>query len=190
WDAQEPLLLIDEVFQGKSRKLLAQANRNGFFYVLERTNGELLLAKPFMKNITWANTYGKDGKPMLLPNSDPTPEGNLTCPSSGTNWMSASYSPALKLLFFSANESCDIIRKIPEPFEMGKRFFNGTGTGVAGGGRYIRALDLQTGWKVWDYGQTPGGRSASGTLSTKGGLVFFGEDSGVFTALDGRSGKP
>ncbi len=189
WDAEEPLLLVDELFQDRPRKLLIQANRNGFFFVLDRINGELLLAKPFLKNVTWASGYDKRGKPILLPNSDPTLEGNLTCPSSGTNWMSAAYSPIIKLFFFSANESCDIIRKIPEPFEMGKRFFNGAGTAAPGGKRYIRALDIQTGRTVWDYGQTPGGRSASGTLSTNGGLVFFGEDSGVFTALNAKNGR-
>jgi len=190
WDADEPLLLIDEPFEGRPRKLLVQANRNGFFFVLDRTSGELLLAKPFLQKVTWASGYSKGGKPIRLPNSEPTLEGTLACPGSGTNWMSAAYNPAIKLFFFSANESCVISRKIPEPFEMGKRYFNGTNTGVPGGKRYIRALDIQTGRTVWDYDQTRGGRSASGTLSTDGGLVFFGEDSGVFTALDARSGKP
>jgi len=190
WDADEPLLLVDEVFQSQPRKLLVQADRNGFFYVLDRTNGELLLAKPFVKKSTWASGYGKDGKPILLPNSDPTLEGNLVCPGSGTNWMSASYNSLLKLFFFSASDSCTISRKVPAPFEMGKRFFNGTNSGVPGGVRSIRALDIQTGNTVWDYPQTAGGRSASGTLSTSGGLVFIGEDSGVFTALDGKTGKP
>jgi alcohol dehydrogenase (cytochrome c) len=104
--------------------------------------------------------------------------------------MSAAYSPVAKLFFFSASESCDVSRKIPEPFELGKRLFNGTSTGVPGGERYIRALDIQSGRTVWDYAQTRDGRSASGTLSTSGGLVFFGEDSGVFTALDAKNGKP
>jgi alcohol dehydrogenase (cytochrome c) len=190
WDADEPLILVDEPFHGAPRKLLVQANRNGFFFVLDRTNGEMLLATPFLKKVTWASGYTKDGKPILLPNSEPTLEGNLACPSSATNWMSASYNPLAKLFFFSANESCVIARKIPEPFEMGKRFFNGTNSGVPGGQHYIRALDIQTGRTVWDYAQTPGGRSASGTLSTNGDLVFFGEDSGVLTALDARTGKP
>lgn len=190
WDADEPLVLVDEPFQGVPRKLLVQANRNGFFYVLDRTNGELLLGKPFVKKSTWASGYGKDGKPILLPNSDPTLEGNLACPGSGTNWMSASYSPLLKLFFFSAADTCVISRKIPAPFELGKRYFNGTSSGVPGGVRSIKALDIQTGNTVWEYIQTAGGRSASGTLSTNGGLVFIGEDSGVFTALDGKTGKP
>ncbi len=189
WDATEPLLLVDETFAGRPRKLLVQANRNGFFFVLDRTNGEMLLAKAFTKS-TWASGYTKEGKPMLLPNSDPSPQGTLECPDSGTNWMSASYNPPLKLFFFSASDTCAINRVIPAPFEMGSRFFNGARSAVPGGKRSIRAIDIQTGNTVWDYAQTPGGRSAAGTLSTNGGLVFIGEDSGIFTALDGKTGKP
>jgi alcohol dehydrogenase (cytochrome c) len=190
WDATEPLLLVDETFGGRPRKLLVQANRNGFFFVLDRTNGELLLAKPFVPNSTWASGYTKEGKPILLPNSDPSLEGSVGCPDSGTNWMSSSYNPPLKLFYFSGADTCGLLRAIPAPFEMGFRFFNGTASGVPGGHRFIRAIDIQTGNTVWDYAQTPGGRSAAGTLSTNGGLVFIGEDTGVFTALDGKTGAP
>ena len=188
WDATEPLLLVDELFQGQPRKLLVQANRNGFFFVLDRSNGEFLLAKAFTKS-TWASGYTKQGRPILLPNSDPSPQGTLECPDSGTNWMSASYNPPLKLFFFAASDTCAINRVIPAPFEMGSRFFNGARSAVAGGKRSIRAIDIQTGNGVWDYPQTAGRRSSAGTLSTNGGLVFIGEDSGLFTALDGRTGK-
>jgi alcohol dehydrogenase (cytochrome c) len=190
WDADEPLMLVDESFAGRPRKLMVQANRNGFFYVLDRTNGALLLATPFVKNNTWASRYGTDGKPVLLPNSDPTLGGTLVCPGSGTNWMPASYSPQLRLLFFSGSDVCSMLRLVPAPFEMGKRYFNGTGTRLTEGKRSIRALDIQTGQTIWEYPQTPGGNSWSGTLSTDGGLVFFGEDSGLFTALEGKTGKP
>lgn len=189
WDAEEPLLLVDEMWQDKPRKLLVQANRNGFFFVLDRSNGELLLAKPFVK-VNWASGYGKDGRPVLNPNNEPTIEGTLICPSSGTNWYSASYSPVVKLFFVAASESCVTSRKVPGAFEEGKRFFGGANTPVPGGKRYIRALDIQTGKTVWEYPQTPGGRSASGTLATAGGVVFFGEDSGLFTAVDGKTGRP
>ena len=189
WDATEPLLLVDETFAGRPRKLLVQANRNGFFYVLDRIDGEFLLGKPFIKNSTWASGFTKDGKPIVLPNSDPTPQGTLGCPDSGTNWMSASYNPPLKLFFFSASETCGITRSIAGPFEMGSRYFGGTRSGVPGGTRSIRAIDIQTGNTVWDYPQTASGRSAAGTLSTNGGLVFIGEDGGIFTALNGKTGK-
>jgi alcohol dehydrogenase (cytochrome c) len=191
WDATEPLLLVDTEFHGEPRKLLVQANRNGFFFVLDRTDGKFLLGKPFIKNSTWATGYTKEGKPILLPNSEPTPEGTLSCPGSGTNWMSSSYNPSLKLFFFSSSDVCEITRLIPGPFEMGKRYFNGTGSRAPNSGsRSIRALDIQTGDTVWSYPQTDGGMDFTGVLSTDGGLVFIAEDSGVFTALNARTGKP
>ena len=67
WDANQTPLLVDAEFRGQPRKLLLHANRNGFFYVLDRLTGELLLAEPFVKNLTWASGIGKDGRPILLP---------------------------------------------------------------------------------------------------------------------------
>ena len=89
-----------------------------------------------------------------------------------------------------ATDRCGITRLRRAPFEMGKRYFNGTGSAMAGGTRSVRALDIRSGNIVWDYPQVGTGRSASGTLSTQGGLIFFGEDSGVFSALDARTGRP
>jgi len=193
YDSTEPLLLVDENFGGQARKLLVQANRNGFFFVLDRTNGELLLAKPFVSKVTWASGYGKDGRPILNPDVEPTPEGNLVCPAAGTNWMASSYNPQLKMFYFAATDRCALSKLVPGPFEMGKRFFNGGNSAApnAGPGTHsIRALDIQTGKTIWDYPQVGNGHSWSGILSTDGGLVFFGDDGGVFTALDAKSGKP
>jgi len=185
------MMLVDASYGGSARKLLIQADRNGFFFVLDRTNGQVLRVTPFVSKITWASGYTSDGKPMPLPNSEPTLEGNLTCPASATNWMSAAFSASTGLLYFAANDRCSITKLVPAPFEMGKRFFNGTASMVPGGTHSIRALDVQTGKTVWDYVQTGEGRpSTSGTLSTDGGLVFFGGDGGMFTALDARTGKP
>lgn len=104
--------------------------------------------------------------------------------------MSASYNPPSKLFFVATSDGCGFTRVIPAPFEMGSRYFNGSGSFVPGGTRSIRAIDTQTGKTVWDYVQSPDGRSAAGTFSTNGGLVCVGGDSGVFTALDGKTGKP
>jgi alcohol dehydrogenase (cytochrome c) len=188
WDAEEPTLLIDEPFQGRPRKLLAQANRNGFFYLLDRETGEFLLGTPFVKGLSWASGLDKKGRPILNPGSEPTIEGTRVCPGSGTNWMSASYNPAAKLMYVMASDSCSVVRKIPGPWELGKRYFNGGGAGEPGGKRYVRALDIQTGRTAWELEQT-GGRSSSGTMSTGGGLVFFGEGSGALAALDAKTGK-
>jgi alcohol dehydrogenase (cytochrome c) len=190
YDAAEPLVLVDD-FQGDHpRHLLVQANRNGFFFVLDRTTGKFLSATPYVGKVTWASGYTQAGAPIMRPDAEPTPDGNLVCPAAGTNWMSASYDPLLQLFYFSVTDRCGITKLRPAPFEMGKRYFNGTGSTVPGGTRSVRALDIRSGRTVWDYVQIGTGRSASGTLSTQGGLVFFGEDSGVFSALDARTGKP
>jgi alcohol dehydrogenase (cytochrome c) len=190
YDAAEPLVLVDDLHGGQPRRLLVQANRNGFFFILDRTNGKFLSATPFVGKVTWANGYTQAGAPIMRPDAAPTPDGNLTCPAAATNWMSASYDPLLQLFYFSASDRCGITRLRPAPFEMGNRYFNGTGSAVPGGTRSVRALDIRSGRTVWDYVQVGTGRGASGTLSTKGGLVFFGEDNGVFSALDARTGKP
>ena len=189
YDAAEPLVLVDALWHGRPRRLLIQADRNGFYFVLDRSSGKLLHATPFV-TVTWASGYTPDGRPMLLPNIEPTPAGQAICPGQGTNWMSAAFDPTLRLLYVSATDRCTITKSVPAPFEMGKRYFGGTGSLAPGGTRSVRALDLETGNTVWDYAQVGAGRSASGTLSTAGGVVFFGEDSGVFTALDARNGKP
>ena len=89
WDATQVPVLIDTTIGGKPRKLVVTANRNGFFYVLDRTNGKFILAKPYTQ-VTWAKEIGADGRPVVLPNSEPTAEGNRVCPGGigGTNWMS------------------------------------------------------------------------------------------------------
>lgn len=194
WDAQQTPMLIDAEFQGRRRQLLAQANRNGFFYVLDRITGELLLAKPFVERLTWASGIGADGRPQLVSGGAPTPSGVKTCPAveGATNWMSTAYNPETGLFYVMALEKCVIYSKSPEQWERGKSFYGG-GTRDAPdetGRKYLRAIDVQTGKIVWEYQQIGPGNSWGGALSTAGGLVFFGDDSGAFAAVDAKSGKP
>jgi alcohol dehydrogenase (cytochrome c) len=81
WDATETPVLVDAQFRGEPRKLMLQGNRNGFFYVLDRVTGKVLVAEPFVKKITWASGIGPDGRPKLLPGNEPTVEGQLVCPA-------------------------------------------------------------------------------------------------------------
>jgi len=189
WDAVEPLLLVDEQWEGRPRKLLLHADRNGFFFVLDRTNGELLLAKP-VSTVNWASGYGKDGRPILTEHFDSTLEGALVCPAGGggANWPATSYSPIARLFYVRVTDGCAIYKRDPEPIEVGERFFGGSAAGEPGSQSFIRAVDIRTGQKVWDYALPPGG--GSGVLSTAGGLVFFGEPGGTFIAVDSRTGKP
>ena len=192
WDAQQTPMLLDTRFQGRDRKLLVQANRNGFFYVLDRITGELLLAKPFVEKLTWASAVGADGRPVLVPGNDPTPEGTRACPSveGATNWMSVSFNPATRLFYVMALEKCSIYTKRPETWRAGQSFYGGGVRSAEPGRKHLRALDLDTGRTVWDYPMEGPGTSWGGVLSTASGLVFAGDDSGDFTAVDAKTGKP
>src|SRR5215468_6227081 len=193
WDAQQTPMLIDAEFQGRKRQLLAQANRNGFFYVLDRITGALLLAKPFVEQLTWASSIGPDGRPQVLSGAEPTPGGAKVCPAveGATNWMSTAYNPETGLFYVMALEKCVIYSKSPAPWERGKSFYGG-GTREAPnepGRKYLRAIEARTGKIIWQYPQIGSANSWGGALSTAGGLVFFGDDSGALVATEAKSGK-
>ena len=195
WDAQEPPVLVDTNWQGQPRKLLLQANRNGFFYVFDRANGQLLLAKTFLKKMNWAEGIGKDGRPILKaleaqPNGD-----TYVCPGfqGGTNWFSTSFNPTTGLYYFQALERCNVFSKRTMEWESGKGYMGGVARPADGESfdKSVRALNIQTGEIVWDLPQVTGTLTASaGLLSTASGLVFFGENSGSFMAADAMTGKP
>ncbi len=113
WDATQTSIVVNADWEGRPRKLLLHADRNGFFYVFDRTDGKLLLAKPFVRNLTWASGIGADGRPIKLPNQVPTAEGTKVCPSQdgATNWFSPSYNPSTGLLSFQTFEKCSIYKK-------------------------------------------------------------------------------
>ena len=194
WDAQQTPMLIDAPFGGRQRKLLAQASRNGFFYVLDRTSGELLLAKPFVSKLTWASGVGADGRPKVEASAEPTPEGVKVCPAveGATNWMSTAFNPSSGLFYVMALERCEIFTKSPAIWEAGKSYYGGATRKVAGekGQKYLRAIDPATGKMAWEYPQTGPANTWGGVLSTDGGLVFFGGDNGAFGAVDAKTGKP
>ena len=193
WDAAQPVLAINADFRGRPRKLLLQANRNGFFYVLDRVTGEFLLGEPFVKKLTWATGIGPDGRPKLVANMEPSVAGTKACPAveGAANWMSSSYSPATGLFYVTSLERCNIYLKSSAWWEPGKSFYGGGARRVPGenGEKVLRAIDIQTGKIVWEYAQIGPANSWGGVLSTEGGIVFFGEDSGAFAAVDARSGK-
>jgi alcohol dehydrogenase (cytochrome c) len=101
WDAQEPLVLVDTNWQGRARKLLVQANRNGFFYVIDRTSGEFLLGKQFLKNLNWAKGLDPKGRPILNELKENANGETYVCPGfqGGTNWFSASFNPGTGLFY-------------------------------------------------------------------------------------------
>ena len=102
WDATEPPVLVDTQYRGEARKLLLHADRNGFFYVFDRTNGKLLLSEKFIDRLTWASGIGADGRPQRLP------EGEILCPDAATNWNATAFSPVTRLYYVMAYEKCSI----------------------------------------------------------------------------------
>ena len=194
WDAVQTVVLVDAEFGGRPRKLLMQANRNGFFYVLDRLNGELLLAKPFVDQLSWASGIGSDGRPVLVPDQIPTPAGTKTCPAveGATNWMSPAYNPITKLFYVMTLEKCGIYIKRPQRWTRGDSFYGGTTRVIPGerGGKYLRAIDPETGKRVWEVAQTGSARSWGGVLSTAGGLLFYGDDGGALAAVAADTGRP
>jgi PQQ-dependent dehydrogenase (methanol/ethanol family) len=177
WDATEPPVLVDTRYQGRDRKLLLLANRNGFFYVLDRTNGNVLLAKSFLNRLTWASGIGADGRPRLLPETD------ATCPEAATNWNATAFSPVTRLYYVMAYEDC-VVKLSPGNW---KKDFPQEEPGK----KYLRALNIETGKIVWEDPQIgpAGGKRIAGLLATAGGLLFFGDPSGDFVAFDERNGK-
>ena len=190
WDATQIPILLDLEFKGKPRKLRVQANRNAFYYVLDRTNGEFLHASAFARQ-TWAKEIDANGRPAVLPGSGPTPEGNRVCPglSGATNWMSPSYSPQTDLFYVAVREQCDLYFNSPQPFREGSVFFGSTYQPPDGEKNWgaLRALDPRTGEMKWEfkYYSAPW----AGTLSTAGGVVFAGDMEGYLFAVDAQTGK-
>jgi alcohol dehydrogenase (cytochrome c) len=192
YDAQQPIVLVDATWQGKPRKLLLQANRNGYFYVLDRVSGEFLSGTPFIKTITWASGLTKDGRPIVVPNMEPTPEGRRVCPSleGASNWYSASFSPRTGLFYVQTNDKCGIFTRVDQTWEAGKGFMGGTfAAAPEPARRVLRAIDIQTGKVAWELPQLGNVDSWGGVLATASDLVFFGDDSGAFAAADAKSGK-
>ena len=193
WDAAQTAMLVDMTWRGRPRKLLMQANRNGFFYVLDRTTGEFLLGTPFVKKLTWATGLDAKGRPVLVPGQEPTPAGTLTCPAveGATNWMSTAWNPDTRLFYVQSLEACNIYTKSSAWWEPGKSFYGGGTRRPPNDDRkkILRAINPETGKIAWEYPQTGAAQSWGGVLSTAGGLVFFGEDSGAFAAVDAATGK-
>jgi len=193
YDANETPVLVDTEENGSLRHLLLQADRNGFFYVLDRTNGKFLRARPFVQKLNWAKDIDSSGRPILS-GKIPTPEGTYICPGieGATNWYAPSYNPATGLFYVIALESCHVYFANPEPFETGRTFYN-TGTKLPpdeNSQKVLLALALADGKVVWRYPQIGAARSWAGTLTTAGGLVFFGDDSDSLEAVDAATGRP
>jgi alcohol dehydrogenase (cytochrome c) len=214
WDSTQIPILLDTEFRGENKKALAWANRNGFYYLLDRTTGKFLTAKAFVKQ-TWTKGFDDDGRPELIPGNEPTPEGNdRVWPGvdGGANWMSHSYSPLTKLLYVFAREEHRMFSKnaLPHPTTelppntpavpismananagaydpaIGGAISRAVGTPEESWGKVI-AIDPATGNISWEHRVlTP---PWGGVMATAGNLVFGGTLEGMVFALNATTGE-
>jgi alcohol dehydrogenase (cytochrome c) len=202
FDSVQVPVLADMEWKGKMRRVMLWANRNGFYYVLDRTTGEFLQGKPFAK-ITWTTGLDDSGHPVRVASANPTREGTLTYPGvqGATNWFSPSYSPHTGLFYIDVWENYgSVYNKLPAEFVEGRRYAAGaprspvpslratqviTRTEDEGYGT-IRAFDPNTGTRKWEFKMAD--VSMSGILTTASDLLFAGGREGYFWALDARTG--
>ncbi len=202
YDSVQVPVLADLDWKGARRRVLLWANRNGFFYVLDRATGEFLLGKPFAK-VTWAKGLDEKGRPMRAVGMVPTAEGKLIYPGNqgGTNWYSPSYSPHTGLFYIPTWDNYySVYVKENVEFAEGRLF---TGPLPASpvplirppqivsrkeedGYGAIRAIDPETGDRKWEYKMTD--VTDSGILTTASDVLFTGGREGYFMALDARTG--
>lgn len=192
YDATETPVLVDGQWRGQRSKLLVEANRNGFLYVLDRVSGQFLAAYPFVDNLNWAAGIDGHGRPIRT-GIVPTPGGAKICPSyaGATNWYSPTYNPGTGLFYFLANKACNIFVAQPQQYALGSTYY-ATGTRRVAGeepARVLLAIDPSSGRLAWSYPQV-GREGDAGAMSTAGGLVFFGDTADSFEAVDARSGAP
>jgi alcohol dehydrogenase (cytochrome c) len=194
YDAMAPPSLIDAMWDGKPRKLMVQANRNGFLYVLDRTDGRFLFGRPYTTKLTWATGLTPEGRPIVAPGHDPTSEGTQACPwlNGASNWYSASWNPLTSLYYVQTNDKCGIFTRTDMPFQLGHGYMGGSFSPDPAdpGRRVLRAFDIHTGKAVWELPQTGASESFGGVLSTAGGVVLYGADDGAFAVADAKTGKP
>jgi alcohol dehydrogenase (cytochrome c) len=192
WSANQVPVLIDRAAKGRNRRLVIQANRNGFYYVLDRVTGEFLKGTPYTKQ-TWARGLDARGRPVRLPNTEPSTEGTLTYPGieGGTNWQSPSYSPQTGLFYVAAQDNyAQVFYKLKPQYKAGAMFEAGfvrNSPRIEGHGA-TKALDALTGSLKWEFKLHT--LASGGLLSTAAGLVFSGDREGNFFALDAESGRP
>ncbi len=192
WDANQTMVLADLTIDGRERKLLLTANRNTFYYVLDRETGEFLRAKAYAQQ-TWASGIAENGRPILIPGLEPSEEGVVVYPGmyGGTNWWSPSYSRSSGLFYVRSFDGADIYFKRDEEYSEGDLYYGGSGEPadhLENFSAAIRALDPLTGDLRWEYPITPSIAFGAGLLTTAGGFLFTGTVDGYLFALDDRNG--
>jgi alcohol dehydrogenase (cytochrome c) len=197
WDSVQDLVLVDRMWHGQNRKLLLHADRNGMFYVLDRTTGKFLSGTAFAYQ-NWNTGFDSNGRPILVPGSNSSSAGSfLVYPSlvGATNFQAPSYSPATGLMYLEYAESGQQYVSAPAPFEPGRQYIGrGRGTppppkpGDPPPSAGVKAIDPETGRTMWDFKLFQGSLN-DGVMATAGGVLFAASRDGNFFALDAATGK-
>ena len=194
WDAAQVPILIDGIIDGKPRKLIAQANRNGHFFLLDRTNGKHVVTAPFVDTINWTKGIDRNGRPIPNPAKDASVPGTFVSPTTdgATNWPPPSFDPDTGLFYVGTHESFSVFYLTdtdprPQGWGAAERHI----ASVAGS---LKAIDYKTGKVRWSHplAMNAGGYGGGpmGLLSTAGGLLFGNDGGGNFVAYDVATGKP
>jgi alcohol dehydrogenase (cytochrome c) len=186
WDSTQTAVVFDGVFNGQPRKLVAQAARNGHFFVLDRATGKALVSAPFAAP-NWSSGYDAKGQPIPNPAKHPQIDGALVSPDQGgaANWPPPSFSPATGLFYVSAARAFSVFY-IYDPTDN-PQGWGGTDRG-GWGESMIQAIDYQTGKIRWTHKWESPARS--GLLSTAGNVLFAGGPNAAFVALNATTGEP
>ena len=194
WDAVEIPILVDAPYNGKQRKLFVQADRNGFYYVIDRTTGEYLHSAQFERLQNWTDGIDAKGRPKRKAGMDPTLTGVKICPSSigAANWQSPTYDPDTGWFYFVALEGCGLATMNTEKFRPGGYQYRAGGDVLLKDDTWkvsVRALELTTGKQMWETERVGSTNLGGGLTATKGGVIFSGEAAGQFVALDPKTGQ-
>jgi alcohol dehydrogenase (cytochrome c) len=189
WDAIGDPVLIDTVVDGKKVKAVGQANRNGFYYLIDRASGKYITSKAYTK-VNWTDGMSPEGRPNLIANREPTKEGNLACPGlgGGHNWSATTYSPQTGLYYFGSTDGCQLFTLVKQEYVEGLQYQAGDALRVPKEPSVgsVVAVDPATGVTKWRHELM---NSPAGLLATAGGLIFTGDSEGYMFALDAKTGK-
>ncbi|RPH64108.1 MAG: acido-empty-quinoprotein group A [Acidobacteria bacterium] len=194
WDAAQTPVLIDGVIDGQPRKLLAQANRNGYFFLLDRTNGKHILTTQHLDTLNWSRGINRNGQPIPNPAKEASVPGTLVSPDTNgaTNWPPPSFNPETGLLYVGTSQTFSVFYLTDaDPRPQG---WGAAERGVGNLGNALKAIDYKTGKVRWSRPLATtvgaGGAGAMGLLSTAGRLLFGNDGGGNFVAYDPTTGKP
>jgi alcohol dehydrogenase (cytochrome c) len=191
WDSAQTPILIDGTIDGKPRKLVSTAARNGYFFTVDRTNGEHIVTSRYGATTNWSKALRPNGSPDPNPEKEATIAGSLVSPVEGgvTNWQPPAFNPLTGLFYTQENNGFQMLY-LTDPDPRGSMGLGGKlAVPIGNGGNALAALDYRTGKAVWRHPWPPGGGGGAGMLTSAGRVLFTGDGNGNFVAFDADNGN-